>query len=87
MMQATEPRHRNDSAIWACTSCDGTSLWSLLVQREVRPVVMVVVDVLGHEALEMPLVQNDDMIAGDSVFFVRPDTSSGWTYRNFQKLR
>jgi len=27
-----------------------------------RPVVMVVADVLGHEALEMPLIEHDDMI-------------------------
>lgn len=37
-------------------------LLSLLLQAEVRSVVVVVADVFSHEPLEVPLVEHNDMI-------------------------
>ena len=62
MMEAAKPRHRNDPATWAHSLSDRTPFRSLFSQREMRPVLVVVADVLGHQPFEMPLVEHDDMI-------------------------
>ena len=62
MMQTTKARHRDNvlrvRRLYCCRSVVG----SLLRQPEMRAVVVVVVDVLVHEALKMALVENDNMI-------------------------
>ena len=62
MVQTAEPWHRNHPAVWACNSNDLASHPGLLVQPEMRPVIVVVADALGHRAPEMPLVEHDDVI-------------------------
>src|ERR1035441_7444332 len=62
MVQAAKPRHRNDPATWAHSLSDRTPFRSLLLQTEMRPVVVVVADELGHQPLEMAFVENDDVI-------------------------
>ena len=57
MVQAAKPRHRNDPATWAHSLSDRTPFRSLFAQTEMCPVVVVVADVLDHEALEMPFVE------------------------------
>ena len=62
MVQTAESRHGYDPA-----SCIGnphffTTCRRSLPQREMRPVLVVVADVLVHQPLQMPYVQNDDVI-------------------------
>jgi hypothetical protein len=61
MMQAAHSRHRNNS----CASILEFGLppaGSLIRRAEVSPVVVVVTDILGHEAFEMALVEYDHMV-------------------------
>ena len=62
VVQSTEPGRGNHSARWAGTSDGPAVRRSLLRQSKMRPVVMIVMDVLGHQPFEMPLVQHDHMI-------------------------
>ena len=62
MVQTTEPRHRNHPATWACNSNGLPSCRGLLLQPKVRPVLVVVTDVLAHQAFQMSFVYYDDMI-------------------------
>src|ERR1035441_5431916 len=62
MMEAAEPRHRNDPATGADT-LGGLSVFRiLLIQPEVSPVIVIVANVLSHETFQVSLVENDDMI-------------------------
>ena len=62
MVQTAEPRHRNHPATWARNSNGLAPCRGLLLQPEVRPVLVVVTDVLAHQTLQMPFVYYDDMI-------------------------
>ena len=62
MMQAAEPRHRNHLRIDRRSHLDLPASGSFLVQTEMSSIVMIVEDVLVHEALEMAFIQNDDLI-------------------------
>jgi hypothetical protein len=62
MVETVEPRHRNHPAAWARNSDDLASCRSLLLQREVCPVIVIVKQVVSHQPLEMPLVEHDHMI-------------------------
>ena len=62
MMEAAEPWHGDNFAVGACILRCHTASWSLLVEPKMRPVVMVVIDVLIHKALHMPLIERDHMI-------------------------
>lgn len=62
MVEATEPWHRNDPTIWACSSGVCSSSWSLLVQPEICPVVVVVAHVFSHKTVKMFFVGYDGMI-------------------------
>ena len=62
MVQAAEPRHRNDPTIRACISGGSTSCRSLLVQSEMCPIVVVIVHVFSDKTLKMSFVEHDDMI-------------------------
>ncbi len=75
MMQPTEPRHGNNSA--SCTGtlfCPTSSVCSF-VQRKMRSVVVVVTEVLVHKTLQVPLIENDDMI--QEVSSTIPDPALG----------
>src|ERR1017187_5123385 len=62
MVQTAESRHRNHPATWARNSNGLAPCRGLLLQPEVRPVLVVVTDVLAHQTLQMPFVYYDDMI-------------------------
>jgi hypothetical protein len=53
-MQAAKSRHGDDSPA-PTVALDCSSCRSLLRQSEMRAVAMVVADVLGHHALDVPL--------------------------------
>jgi len=62
MMQAAESGHYDDfapglRATHRCTACR-----RFLLQREMRPILVVVADVLIHQALQVTFIQNDDMV-------------------------
>jgi len=62
MMQSAEPWHRNDSAAhFRVTQCFAASRRSLR-QRKMSSVLVVIADVLIHEAFQMPFVENDHMV-------------------------
>src|ERR1039458_8591472 len=61
MVQTAKPRHRNN--LRCAAGLDGQAICRcLLCQSKVRSVVMVVTDVIGHQAFEMPFIECDDMI-------------------------
>src|ERR1017187_4937169 len=70
MMQTAKPWRRCDSA--ACISdCRGfTARRSLLVQAKVRSILVIIADVLIHEAFQMTLIRNDHM---DQIPAATPD--------------
>jgi hypothetical protein len=62
MIQAAEPGRGNDLAFHDCILFCYSSSRSLLLQSKMRSVLVVVVDVVVHQALQMSLVENDHMI-------------------------
>ena len=62
MMEAAEPRKREHRATYFRVLRDLTASRSLLIQSEMRSVLVIVADVLVHQALEMRLVEHDHMI-------------------------
>ena len=61
MMQAAQPRHRYDPRIVG-TYSRRSVFRSVLAQPEMRPILVVVADVLGHETFQVALVQDNHMI-------------------------
>jgi len=62
VMETAEPRHGYNS-----TGCIGrlrrcTTRRSLLLQCEMRPVVVIIADILVHEPLQMPFVQHNNVV-------------------------
>ena len=62
MMEAAESRDRHDAATRVGAPCGRSSEKRLLRETGVRPIVMVVANILSHEPLEMPLVEDDHMV-------------------------
>jgi hypothetical protein len=62
MMQTAEPWHRDYPATWARSSNGIASCRGLLLQPKVRPVIVVVADIFGHQPFEVSLVEHDDMV-------------------------
>jgi len=62
MMQTTEPWYRYDFATGARRFHWFSTGRRSLRQRKMRPAVVVVADVLVHEALQMALVEDDYVI-------------------------
>ena len=62
MMKTAQPRHGNDFAVRVGVVPFLPAGGCALCQSEVRPVVMVVSDVLLHESFQMALVEHDDMV-------------------------
>jgi hypothetical protein len=62
MMQAAEPWHGYDSAICVGIRLFSTPRRSSLLQRKMRPVVVVVADVPAHQSSQMPFIEHDDMV-------------------------
>jgi hypothetical protein len=62
VVQSAEPGHRNHSVRLVHRSKSLAPCRGLLLQPKVGSVLVVVAQILSHQALEMPLVKNDDMI-------------------------
>jgi hypothetical protein len=62
MMQSTEPGHHNDFAPGLRVTHRNANGRSFLRQSEMRPVLVVVADVLIHQALQMAFIENDHMV-------------------------
>ena len=62
MMQTAESWHRCDIGSDRCAFCPFSACWSLLLQPEVRPVVVVVANILVHEPFQMMLIEHDHMV-------------------------
>ena len=62
MMQAAEPWHRNNLATRIGSAHCFTRIGCSLRQREVRPIVVVIADILFHQTSHMPFVENDHMV-------------------------
>ena len=62
MVQAAESGQGYNFAIGVSIRRRQPTRRSRLLQREMRPVLMVVVDILAHQPFQMPLVQHDDVI-------------------------
>ena len=62
MVQTAEPRHGNDLRTCCRSHCYVPFCRSFLIQPEMGSFVVVIADVLGHEALQVTLVQDDYMV-------------------------
>jgi hypothetical protein len=62
MMQATQPWHRYDPAIHTELARCLTASRGALPQREVCAVVVIVTDVLVHQAFQMPFIHDERMV-------------------------
>src|SRR6516165_6386295 len=60
MMQAPDFGNREDHARFR--RLDGPSVRGVLVEREVRPSAMIVREVRGQDAAQMPLAEHDEMV-------------------------
>ena len=84
MVQAAESLHRYDLA--ACIGilfCFTTSRRSL-PQCKVRSVVVIVADVLIHEALQMPFVEHDHVVSRQNSIGLCFDSLPAGTSRAIQ---
>ena len=62
MMETAEPWHRQDLMAAALILPCGTTRRRFLCQREMRPVLVIIADVLVHQTFQMPLVQGNHMV-------------------------
>ena len=62
MMQAAKSWHRYDSAAGFGILLSLTSGRCSLRQGEMRPVFVIIANVLPHQAFQMPLIQNNYMV-------------------------
>ena len=62
MMQTGEPRHRNHLRIGQGSLRALPAGWSFLVQTEMSSVVMIVANVLVHQAFQMALVGHNHVV-------------------------
>ena len=60
MMQAADLRNRNHltTVPWLNIACN----WRVSIQREARPCVMIILEVVARNSTKMSLVEHDDMI-------------------------
>ena len=62
VMQATKSWHGHDPATYIRVLLCFTTRRCSLCQREMRSVVVIVADVLVHQAFQMPFIENDHMV-------------------------
>src|SRR5215510_6356549 len=62
MMQAAESREGTYRASQCGTERGQSACWRILRKPKMRPIFMVVADILAHEPLQMPFIQYDHMI-------------------------
>ena len=70
MVQSTDPPSGLDQPPWCRTLLCGAPHWSILVDSEVSPVLVVVGPVFLEQAPKVLLVKNDDVIGA---------TRKGWS--------
>lgn len=62
MMQTAEPWHGYNLVTCARIRFCFTTRWSLLLQTEMRAILVVIADVFVHQALQMPFIEHDYMV-------------------------
>jgi hypothetical protein len=62
MMQSTESGEGVDRAISPISDRGGPTTWRVLREFEMGSVLVVITDVLRHEPVEMPLIQDDHVV-------------------------
>ena len=62
MMQAAEPGLRYNFASWSRILSRVATTGRFLGQSEMRSTFVVLPDVVVHEAFQMPLIENDDVV-------------------------
>jgi hypothetical protein len=62
MVQPTEPWQGRNLAFSATAGRYWPTCWRVLREPEVRPVLVVVANVFGHESLQMPFVEDDYVV-------------------------
>ena len=62
MMQAAESGHRDDFTPNLRATHRYTSCGRFLRQREMRPVLVIVADVITHKAFQMAFIENNHMV-------------------------
>ncbi len=72
MMETAEPWHRQDLMAAALILPCGMTRRRFLRQREMRPVLVIIADVLVHQTFQMPLVQDRHMIEQITAAVVDP---------------
>jgi hypothetical protein len=72
MMETAQPWHRHNLAVCFDSGSWLTTCRRFLLQPKMRSVVVIVTDVLVHEALEMLFIQNDHMIEQISTAAANP---------------
>ena len=62
MMQTTKTRLGDDAATWASTLLRRPVARRFFCQAEMRPVLVIIADVITHQAFQMAFVDYDHMI-------------------------
>src|SRR5215470_42934 len=62
MVQAAESGKGVDQVFTCSTDRDWPTRWRVFREPQVRPVLVVVAHIIGHQALQMPLVEHDHVI-------------------------
>src|SRR5665213_4586039 len=62
MMQPAEPWHRYDLIVAAGILLRFTTHWRSLVQSKMSPVLVIITNVSGHKAFQMPLIEHDHIV-------------------------
>ena len=62
MVQSTESREGVDSTLSPTSDRCWSTGWRILRQSEVSPIFMVVAHILGHQPLEVLLIQDDHVV-------------------------
>lgn len=76
MIKSAEPWHGNNFAIRICILRSDKACRSLLVQAKMSPVLVIVTNLIGHEAFHMALIQYDQTIEQVSAAVADPSLSN-----------
>ena len=85
MMQAPESQHGDHFAARVHTACCLAACRSLLAQAQMRPVLMVIADILVHHPLQMTFVEDDDVIEQVSAAAANPALRDAALLRAFER--
>ena len=62
MVKTAQPGTAGDLRIGGWSVLDGSPVWSILLQRIVSPILMVIADVFANEPSQMAFIQRDDVV-------------------------